>query len=282
MKPPVAGALLVISVFAQSPAWAAGSPVSVPGLGVELSGLLYVPEGKGPFPAVVLMHGCSGLMDKSGRPNKSYVFWAEHFQKLGYTSLLLDSFTPRGVREICTQRSRAITPDKERSADAHAALAWLAKRDAVDAKRIHLLGWSNGAMTVLNAVRPDAAGRNEKLPSFRSAVAFYPGCAALKKNESYKPVTPLLIQAGAADDWTPAVPCEGLIDNAKKNGAVAEIDVYPDAHHGFDRIDVKVRVRPEVRNPHSPTGWGASVGTNELARQKAIKRATAFVQERNK
>lgn len=276
----------VLAVFAAClvglPAFGAGQAVTVPGRDVELTGLLYEPAGKGPFPAIVLLHGCSGLLDKSGKPTKSYVYWAEHFQGLGYAALLLDSFTPRKTQEICTQKVRTITPERERSADAHAALEWLSQRSTVDPQRIHLLGWSNGAMTVLQAIKPEAAGRNEKTAGFRSAVAFYPGCAVVNKDGAYRPTTPLLIQAGAADDWTPAKACEDLVASARKRGVAAEIDVYPDAHHGFDRIDMKVRVRPDVRNPNSPTGWGASVGTNERAREKSIKRATAFIQERNK
>ena len=32
----------------------------------ELRGLLVKPEGSGPFPAVVALHGCGGLFDKQG------------------------------------------------------------------------------------------------------------------------------------------------------------------------------------------------------------------------
>jgi len=263
--------------------FAAGEPVEIPGKGVVLTGLLYSPS-QGPAatskkqPAIVLLHGCSGLLDKAEKPVASYVFWAEHFQRLGYAALLLDSFTPRGTKEICTQKSRTINPDKERSDDAHAALAWLSTRPGIDASRIHLLGWSNGAMTVLHAVGPKAA---KATFSFRSAVAFYPGCAAVLKDPGYRNQTPLLIQSGGADDWTPAKPCEELTARLVKSGAEAAIDIYPGAHHSFDRLNLKVRHRSEVRNPSSPTGWGATVGTDPEARERAIKRATAFIEAKN-
>jgi dienelactone hydrolase len=266
------------------PASAGGVKVNFPGSAVELSGYLYEPDqrAEGRRPAIVLMHGCGGLLDKTGKPTKSYAFWATHFQKLGYVALLVDSFSTRGVQEICTQKHRSISPERERSRDAHAALSWLAKHEDVDPKRIHLLGWSNGAMTVLHAVKATAAGRGEGSPDFRSAVAFYPGCTNLAKESRYKPTTPLLIQAGAADDWTPAQACRSLVKIARENGAEADIDVYPEAHHGFDRMGLKLRFRPEVRNANSPTGWGAHVGENEDARTKAIDRATEFIQKRNR
>jgi dienelactone hydrolase len=116
-------------------------------------------------------------------------------------------------------------------------------------------------------------------PEFRSAVAFYPGCADLAKSD-YRPRFPLLIQAGGADDWTPARHCETLAA-ASKQGARIDIDVYPGAHHAFDGTG-KVRARPEVRNPSNPTGWGATVGGNPQARAKSIERTTAWIDAHNR
>lgn len=288
VKPTVFAISLGLTVaILSTTVFAAGEAVELPGKGVVLTGLLYSPSqlpagsvASKKLPAIVLLHGCSGLLDKAGKPVASYVFWAEHFQRLGYVTLLLDSFTPRGTKEICTQKSRTINPDKERSDDAHAALAWLAGRPNIDASRIHLLGWSNGAMTVLHAIGPKAA-KAEAAYKFRSAVAFYPGCAAVLKEAGYRNQVPLLIQSGGADDWTPAKPCEELSARLVKSGAEAAIDVYPGAHHSFDRLNLTVRYRPEVRNPASPTGWGATVGTDPKAREKAIQRATVFIEARN-
>lgn len=258
-------------------AWAGFEPVLVPGPGVELTARMYRPEGKGPFPAIVMLHGCSGMWLKDGiTPTANYRFWAEHFQARGYVALLVDSFGSRGEREICTQKVRKIAPARERSQDAYAALRWLARRDDIDAAHIHVMGWSNGAQTVLQVLRPDASGRPaDGAPSFRSAVAMYPGCASLAA-KAYAPTAPLLIQSGGADDWTPARPCETLAKS--KHGAAIEIDVYEGAHHSFDNPSGVVRTRPDVRNPSSPTGWGATVGGNPEARRKAIERVTAFIQ----
>jgi dienelactone hydrolase len=252
-----------------------GGPVGIPGPGLELAGRLYRPAGNGPFPAIVMLHGCSGLWTKSGEPTASYVFWAEHFRALGYVTLLVDSFGPRGEKEICTQAKRTISEARDRPLDAHAALRWLASRNDVDARRIHVMGWSNGGSTVLNALRTDAPGRDSGGPQFRSGVAFYPGCAAIGKTE-YRPTAPLLIQSGGADDWTPARYCEELA--GRSSSGMVEIDVYPGAFHSFDRVGQGVRERPEVRNLNRPGGRGATVGTNPEAREKSIARATAWLE----
>lgn len=272
VKPALAVALLL--AFA-GPARAGGEPVRFPGPGLELAGRLYRPAVDGPSPALVLMHGCSGLWAKDGEPTASFRFWAEHFRAEGYLVLHVDSFGPRGVKEICTQARRAVSPATDRPRDAHAALHWLAARRDVDAARIGLVGWSNGGTAVLNALRPDSPGRGQGgKPAFRAAVAFYPGCAPLAK-APYSPTAPLLIQAGGADDWTPARFCEALAGQAPA-GRV-EIDVYPGAHHSFDRVGQRVRERPDVRNPNRPGGLGATVGTHPEARAKAIARATDWL-----
>lgn len=268
--------LLCVLAFFCLPAWAGGEAVTFPGAGIELKGRLYRPEGRAPFPAVVLLHGCSGMWTRSGKPLPSYEFWAEHFRNLGYVALLLDSFGPRGEREICSQNELRITPQRERASDAQAALDWLAGQVEVRRDSIHLAGWSNGGTSVLHALLA-ATGGAGGMPAFRSAIAFYPGCAQLLKG-AFVPGAPLVILAGGADDWTPAAKCAALQRRARDAGAPVELEVYDGAHHAFDRISGRLRYRPDVRNPSSPTGWGAHVGPHPEARRKALDRATAFLQ----
>jgi dienelactone hydrolase len=269
-------AVAALLLAAAGVASAGGADVRLPGDGIELRGRLYLPATPGRSPAIVMLHGCSGLWRRDGEPTASYAFWAEHFRERGHVVLLLDSFGPRGEKEICTQAKRSISPSADRPRDAYAALRWLAARADVDSGRVHLMGWSNGGTAVLNTLRPDAPGRNVEGPAFRSAVAFYPGCADFAK-ETYRPVAPLLIQAGASDDWTPARFCTALAGQAA--AGMVEIDVYPDAHHSFDRVGQAVRERPEVRNPNRASGRGATVGPNPEARAKAIARTTDWIRQ---
>ena len=272
--------LALAAICAISEAAGQGKHVQIPGEGVMLTGLYFIAEGPKPTPAIIMLHGCSGLLDTKGKPNASYLFWAEHFQNLGYSTLLLDSFSSRGAREICTQRDRHIRPDIERRADAHAALEWMGTQAGVDRAAIHLMGWSNGAMAVLHAIKERASGSKSDL-RFRSAAAFYPGCAAMLQEPGFEILTPLLIQTGGADDWTPAKYCQDLAAVIAKNGGVVEIDVYAGAHHSFDRIGLSTRFRPDVRNANRPDGRGATIGTHAAARAAAIAKTTAFFASQN-
>ncbi len=280
VKPPLA--TLLLGTALALPAGAAGEAVRYPGPGLELQGRLFRPSGDGPFPAIVLLHGCSGMWRRDGKePAAGIATWAEHWRQQGYVALLVDSFGSRGEREVCTQRIRTILPHRERPRDARASLAWLAARTDVDPERVHLMGFSHGGATVLNTIHGDAPGRSGAGPRFRSAVAFYPGCAAVLQRPVYATTVPLLIQSGEADDWTPARHCEALVEKYRGQGASLEIDVYPDAHHGFD-IDIAVRFRPEVRNVSSDSGWGATVGGHPEARARAVARTTRWVAARNR
>ena len=56
-----------------------------------IEGHLYVPAGDGPFPAVVLAHGCGGYKDQQTP------FWATRLVGAGYAVFSVDSFRPRGL-----------------------------------------------------------------------------------------------------------------------------------------------------------------------------------------
>jgi dienelactone hydrolase len=240
------------------------------GEAVQLSALQFRPSGDGPFPAIVLLHGCSGMYTPSGYITASYRNWAELLALEGYVALLVDSFNPRGYRTICELQKRPILERRERVEDAYAAARWLNGHRYVSRGRI---GLSNGGSGTLYAMRP--ASRSE--PAFRAAVAFYPGCRTLSRAKTpYEPYAPLLILTGAADDWTPAAPCAELVDIAKGRGAPADIVIYPGAHHGFDRINLPVRYRPNVRNLNKPDRLGATVGEHPAAREAAIARTREF------
>lgn len=238
-----------------------------------LQGLLLRPAGPGPFPAVVMLHGCSGLRTKAGAVQGKLRFWAEHFRHLGYVTLLVDSFGPRGIDEVCTGR-HLLSPVRDRADDARGALRYLQDRPDVEAARVGLLGWSNGAAATLSVLFDQGAIERD----FRAAVAFYPNCTrAYPGGPDFRPYAPLLVLIGALDDWTPAVPCVAIVERARAAGAPIAIRVYPGAHHSFDAPATPVRYRPEVRNHTKADGCsGATVGTDPVARADAIVEVTRF------
>ena len=226
-------------------------------------------------PAVVLLHGCGGPYDRAGMVATRMVDAARLLNEHGLHALVVDSLTPRGERELCTQRigQRNVT-QANRRLDALAAVAWLAQRPDVDAQRIGLLGWSNGGSTVLAAInlRHPAVLAAPRLPAF--AVAFYPGCEAELKR-GFETRVPLLLLVGEADDWTPAAPCHALVRAAA--GHAPQIEGYAGAYHGFDS-NAPVRLRKDVPNGGHP-GEGVHVGGNAAARAAARERLLRFLAE---
>ena len=63
---------------------------------VRLVGYMARPTGPGPFPAVVLLHGCGGF-------HSSMISWADRLSRLGYAALAVDSFGPRGIDDDCNE-----------------------------------------------------------------------------------------------------------------------------------------------------------------------------------
>jgi len=101
-----------------------------------LSGDLSLPAGAGPFPGVVLMHGCSGL------PSRAIDGWAPDLRTWGYATFVLDSFRGRGIREVCSD-ALSLTGNR-RIADAYGALQLLATHPRLDRGRAVLMGFSAG------------------------------------------------------------------------------------------------------------------------------------------
>jgi len=228
-----------------------------------------------PAPAIALFHGCGGAYDRNGALAKRMREYAELFNSLGMHALVVDSLTPRYEKELCTQRTgkRRVT-QANRRLDALGAIDYLAERPDVDAKRIGLIGWSNGGSTVLAATNQrhrDVATAINK-PAF--AIAFYPGCEADLKR-GYEPSTPVLMLVGELDDWTPSAPCVALAQAAAEPRP--EIERYPGAWHGFDSA-LPVRLRKDVPNGVHP-GQGVHVGGDAAAWRASRDRVVRFVAE---
>ncbi len=205
----VAGALIALGAgHAQAAPNEMFERVTIPGEGISISAALYRPEGPGPFPAVIALHGCGGLWNKHGVPSARHADWAERLSAKGFLVVLPDSFGSRGLGSQCGVTDRTVRASRERVSDANQVRHWLQMRPDVKPAAVSLLGWSNGGSTVLSALRADKGIADGK-PDFAGAVAFYPGCRAAYESASYRLRRPLLILMGSEDDWTPLGPCEG-------------------------------------------------------------------------
>ena len=197
---------------------------------------LYKPEGDGPFPTVIALHGCGGLAGHSEPVLPRYRDWAEKLVKNGRAVLLPDSYGSRGLGPQCRVKERRLTARRERVADILAARQWLMQQPWVAHDRISLMGWANGASALLWAVRPQLSRRGLE-PDFRSAIAFYPNCQ-LSAGLGWSARVPTLLLIGAKDDVSSPPACRQMIDGARGRSALTRIVVYPGAYHDFDRANL--------------------------------------------
>jgi dienelactone hydrolase len=272
----LAGVVVGLAAQAQEPAVVSIAAAGHSSSPADLRAFWFAPKGTAPRPAVVMVHGCGGAYDKSGALNARHRMWGELLAAQGYGALMLDSFSSRGVRELCTQKfAERSLKEADRVGDAYAALAWLRQKPGADAAHVVLLGWSHGGGVTLDAItRPPATAPLR----FAAAVVFYPGCSSRsKKAENFRPSAPLLVLIGEADDWTPAAPCVALAQTAQRNGYPMEIVTYPGAYHDFDNPGLTaVRLRKDVPNGVNP-GQGVHTGPNPQAREAARARVLEFL-----
>lgn len=266
--------LATLLCFSGSAQAAAPEQVEIPTDDRPLQAVLYRPEGSGPFPAIVALHGCDGLRERNGDIRKPVADWGQLLAAAGFVVVLPDSYGSRGLPGQCSIKAPRIRPDRERVADARAARDWLQQQDFVRKDRIGLLGWANGGIAALWAVRPSLEPDDDR-PDFRSAAALYPGCRRLG-DTAWSTRVPTLILIGALDNWTPARHCEDMVKGARGRSAQAVIVKYKGAHHAFDHDDLPVKQRRNVAFAPDP-GGRVTVGTNKDARADALKRVRRWL-----
>jgi dienelactone hydrolase len=238
----------------------AGTPVTI-------DGYLYRPAAEGRHPAVVFMHGCGGMLTRSGVPQSRERAWAQRFNAEGIAVLAVDSFTARGVHSMCAPANFRAAVFDARPRDAYGALAYLRTLPFIAGDRIALMGWSEGGGATLYTIRFGNA------TTFRAAVAFYPArCNAHAMGTWTSPV-PLLVLIGESDVWTPAAPCLALMHASP--GAPVQTHTYPGAYHDFDWPHMRVHSEPGNR---TLAGVVPIAGTNEAARADALERVPAFLE----
>ncbi|HEY8871525.1 MAG TPA: dienelactone hydrolase family protein [Stellaceae bacterium] len=194
------------------------------GLSAELGIRDY--RGEGPFPAVVVLHGCIGITGH-------FTGIADRLSSWGYVALAVDSFGPRGISSRCGVGSL------DQPFDAYAALRYLSQLDFVDPARVAVLGESLGGFAVLYAVDRDSAAQYFR-DRFRAAIAYYPGCEI---PAAVTMTAPTLVLIGEADEASLVAPCREMVAHARSDGAPIALTVYPGVHHNFDTAEMTPGVR---------------------------------------
>jgi dienelactone hydrolase len=196
-------------------------PIAVPDSRMPsepIPAVLRLPAGKGPFPAVIVLHGCGG-------PGISQLFWADRLNKWGYAALLPDSMSPRGAASVCAPEFQPDVTPRDRVGDVGSAAAWLRTQPDIDPRRIAVLGQSHGGAAAALAVQRQYEGFG-----LRAAIDYYGACVDPATQGS----VPLLVLAGEADDWGhPAARCTVYASQAPP-GSVVEVHTYPGVYHAFE------------------------------------------------
>ncbi len=211
------------------------------------------PEGAGPFPCVVQLHGCGGrkpLMDT----------WAEVFTRAGCAALIVDSYGPRRISRMAAYASVCTglrLQGRERAGDLFAAFALARAQSFIDPTRIFAAGWSHGGWTLLDALGLRLGGEaaratglspleDEPLAGFAGALLFYPYCgvASLASRRPWRVTAPSLAILGGRDDIVGRTQPRAAIEALKARGAPIALHVFETATHAFDEPDAR---HPQVR-----------------------------------
>jgi carboxymethylenebutenolidase len=240
----VSALALLALLAAAGTAPAAEQTVSFKSGAEQASGLLVTPEGKGPFPALVVVQEWWGLND-----------WvkdrARALAKEGYVALAVDLY--RGKVAAKQEEAHQLmmgTPPDQALRDLQAGFAYLQAHPSVRKERIGAIGWCMGGRYTLELATVE--------PALAAAVAYY-GAPPTDPAKIAAIRAPVLGSFGAEDKGPTPEQARAFEAAMKKAGKTIEIKIYPGAGHAFANVD----------NP-----WG---GYRKEAAEDAWARTKAFL-----
>ena len=237
-------ALGLVSMLSVAAATAGEQTVTWKSGDEQASGLLVTPEGRGPFPAAIVIQEWWGLNDWVKEQ-------ARALAKEGYVALAVDLYRGKvaATQEDAHQLMMGTPPDRALR-DLQTAFAYLQGHPAAKKDRIGAIGWCMGGRYTLQLAMAE--------PKLAAAVAYY-GAPPTDRAAIAAIQAPVLGSFGAEDKGP--TPEQALAFEAamKKAGKTIDVKVYPGAGHAF----------ANVNNP-----WG---GYRKDAAEDAWARATAFL-----
>ena len=207
---------------------------------------IWAPEGEGPFPVVILMHGCGG-------PRGVQASYAQHATACGFMAMAPDSLAYRNisyedaVAKVCTgARLRA----GERAGDLFAALELARQDPRADTQTILLAGWSHGAWTIMDALTyahenlaPPSLKHlpNSALDGVRGVLALYPYSGFLARSRGHDWPDDIRVEAllVRGDAVCSDVESAKLLEAKQAAGAPVSWSWIDGATHGFDEQNHK-------------------------------------------
>ena len=187
-----------------------------------VSGLLVTPEGKGPFPAVIVIHEWWGL-DNWVKDQ------ARALAREGYVALAPDLYRGRVAdKQEDAHQLMMGTPRDRALRDLHAAHAYLQGRPDVRKNRIGAIGWCMGGMYALALATEE--------PGLAAVVAYY-GAPPSDEAALARIKAPVLGNFGGEDKGPSPEQVKAFEAAMKKAGKTVDVKVYPGAGHAFANVN---------------------------------------------
>jgi dienelactone hydrolase len=180
------------------------------------------------------MHSSRGIV-------ASILDWATMFNEMGIATLVVDSFTPRGLMEYSADQLAFPAG----VVDSLRALGVLRQDSRIDSKNIGVIGFSRGAIAAMDSSfeRYRAGVLGTDVGKFALHIVFYGGCAQYAKTTD----SPILTFIGTDDDFVNLDLCRKNAEILSQQGTKVELVVYEGALHGFD-TDFPRQSMPMVQN----------------------------------
>ena len=215
-----------------------------------IDGMLALPPGQGRFPAVVIMHGGTGITAAESSA-------AKHLVQAGFASFLVDRGSGRGLH-LGPHRMLRITLASQ-LADAMNALAALAKQPRIDPSRVGIIGYSQGGAIVVALEGKTLLGPYASGPHYAAYVGVYPVCVITSHGPDASTGAPTLLLVGDKDEVAPASGCHAIAtlrEQTKTKSNITLVD-YAYAEHGWEDSDIP----DNAYNPSMPTLKGCPIVT---------------------
>lgn len=188
---------------------------SAPGGSEGLTGVLAVPDGRGPWPGVVLVHEAYGVNEVMRRQ-------VAHVASLGYLALMPDLYSQGGARRCLAATFRALRSGEGRAfVDIESARSLLAARDDSTGK-VGVLGFCMGGGFALLA----ASGHG-----FDASSSNY-GVLPKDLDDDLRGACPIVGSYGGRDGSLRGATAK-LEDSLTRLGVVHDLKEYPAAGHSF-------------------------------------------------
>src|SRR6266851_4781221 len=216
--------LIFIALLTSASFAADGKSVSYKSGDETVQAILYTPAGKGPFPAIIVIHEYWGLND-----------WVkEQASKLadqGYEALAIDLYRGRVATtpDMAHEIMRGVPEDRAKR-DLHAAFEFLQAQPNVKKDRIGSIGWCMGGGYSLDVALQE--------PTLAATVINY-GHLATDTEALRKINAPILGLFGAQDRGITPEDVKKFGDALDKMGKRIDVTIYPDAGHAFENPNNK-------------------------------------------